>query len=247
MAKELPYFQFEPAEYLTKDISFCSLEAQGLFINICSYYWQRECKLTTEQLLRRLNHPKELEELIGEKVISVIESVIKVSFLDDQYKNATKKSNTNSINGSKGGRPKKIKPELNPIKSETKPKLNPIKSESKGIREDKRIEEEKRVDNTFKEKKEKFIVWFNQEKKVKTGRKGTIRVMSKTDDNNLKQLFKGYKLADFQIALDNMFKSSWAVENGMCNITHLVRVDNFNKYLGQGVKQSVKPVENLYD
>ena len=28
MAKELPYFKFEPAEYLTKDISFCSLSAQ---------------------------------------------------------------------------------------------------------------------------------------------------------------------------------------------------------------------------
>ena len=26
MAKELPYFQFEPAEYLTKDISFCSFK-----------------------------------------------------------------------------------------------------------------------------------------------------------------------------------------------------------------------------
>ena len=37
MAKELPYFQFEPAEYLTKDISFCSLSAQGLFINICCF------------------------------------------------------------------------------------------------------------------------------------------------------------------------------------------------------------------
>jgi hypothetical protein len=40
MAKELPYFKFEPAEYLTKDVS-CSLAAQGLFINLCSYYWQR--------------------------------------------------------------------------------------------------------------------------------------------------------------------------------------------------------------
>jgi hypothetical protein len=42
MAKELPYFKFEPAEYLTKDV-FCSLAAQGLFINLCSYYWQRSC------------------------------------------------------------------------------------------------------------------------------------------------------------------------------------------------------------
>ena len=58
MAKELPYFQFEPAEYLTKDISFCSLSAQGLFINICSFYWQRQCKLTKEQFLKELENLK---------------------------------------------------------------------------------------------------------------------------------------------------------------------------------------------
>lgn len=43
MAKELPYFQFEPAQYLTGTVQLCSLPAQGLFINIQSIYWQREC------------------------------------------------------------------------------------------------------------------------------------------------------------------------------------------------------------
>ena len=79
MAKELPYFKFEPAEYLTKDISFCSLAAQGLFINICSYYWQRGCELTKEQLLRRLNYEKELNELISEGVIDLVDNNIKIS------------------------------------------------------------------------------------------------------------------------------------------------------------------------
>lgn len=155
MAKELPYFQFEPAEYLTKDVSFCSLSAQGLFINICAYYWQRECKLTKDQLLRRLNHPKELDELICEKVISVKGNDISVSFLDNQYKKATKQSNTNSVNGSKGGRPKKT----NPIESEIKPTLNPIKTQTKGIREDKRREEEIREEE--EESKPKKFVFLN--------------------------------------------------------------------------------------
>ena len=136
MAKELPYFKFEPAEYLTKDISFCSLSAQGLFINICSYYWQRNCKLTKEQLLKRLNHEIELNELIQEGVIDLIENNIFIKFLDNQLNEVEIKSKTNSINGGKGGRPKK-----NPIESEIKPKENPIESETisetKGIREDK--------------------------------------------------------------------------------------------------------------
>lgn len=151
MAKELPYFKFEPAEYLTKDISFCSLSAQGLFINICSYYWQRNCELTKEQLLRRLNHETELNELIKEGVIDLVENNITIKFLDNQLNEVENKSKTNSANGSKGGRPKK-----NPTESETKPNLNPTESESisesKGIREDKIIEDEikeKKIVNKF--------------------------------------------------------------------------------------------------
>lgn len=140
MAKELPYFQFEPAEYLTKDISFCSLSAQGLFVNICSYYWQRNCKLTKDQFLRRLNHPKEFQELIDEGVIDCVNGVISIKFLDEQKTNATKTSKKNSLNGAKGGRPKKQ------IETQIKPKLNPIESQSKGIREEKRIEDNIKID-----------------------------------------------------------------------------------------------------
>jgi hypothetical protein len=141
MAKELPYFKFEPAEYLTKDISFCSLSAQGLFINICSYYWQRNCKLTKEQLLKRLNHETELNELISEGVIDLIENNIFIKFLDNQLNEVEIKSKTNFINGSKGGRPKK-----NQTETETKPKQNPNETET--ISERKRIREDKiKLDN----------------------------------------------------------------------------------------------------
>lgn len=137
MAKELPFFKFEPAEYLTKDISFCSLSAQGLFINLCSYYWQRNCELTKDQLLKRLNHEKELNELISEGVIDLIENKIKIKFLDKQLNDVEAISNKNSVNGSKGGRPKK-----NPTESQNKAKINPTESQTKGIREDKIILDE---------------------------------------------------------------------------------------------------------
>lgn len=150
MAKELPYFKFEPAEYLTKDISFCSLSAQGLFINICSYYWQRDCKLTKDQLLRRLNYESELNELIEEGVVDLHENNIFIKFLDKQLTEVELKSKINSFNGGKGGRPKK-----NPIESETKANQNPNEtqtiSETKGIREDKirldKIREDKIIEN----------------------------------------------------------------------------------------------------
>ena len=147
MAKELPYFKFEPAEYLTKDVSFCSLSAQGLFINLCAYYWQRECNLTKTQFLRRLNNPNELNELIEEGVIDLDNNIIIIKFLDAQHEIATKSSKTNSINGSKGGRPRKI----NPIKTENKPNALIPLSQTKGIREDK-IKEDK-ITSTY----EKFV------------------------------------------------------------------------------------------
>ena len=139
MAKELPYFQFEPAEYISGNISFCSISAQGLFINICSYYWQRNCLLTKEQVLRRLNLVDEFDELLDEKVIYLdFDNYIKIKFLDDQKNEIIEKSNKNKVNGSKGGRPKK---------TQTKANVNPIESETKGIREDDIIKEDIKVNN----------------------------------------------------------------------------------------------------
>lgn len=142
MAKELPYFQFEPAEYLTKDVSFCSLSAQGLFINICSFYWQRQCELSKDQFLRRFNYETEFNELIKEGVIDVVDGIIKVKFLDLQYIKATDFSKEQSRKGSLGGRPKK------PNESQTKAELKPNESRIKAIREDKRREEDI-INNSF--------------------------------------------------------------------------------------------------
>lgn len=149
MAKELPYFKFEPAEYLTKNISFCSLSAQGLFVNICSYYWQRNCKLTTEQVLKRLNYKTELDELISEGIIDLQDDFIVIKFLDNQLVEVEKTSKQNAINGAKGGRPKKQ------TESENKPTALIPLSETKGIREDK-IKEDKIKVNNIEERKLKF-------------------------------------------------------------------------------------------
>ena len=155
MAKELPYFKFEPAEYLTKDISFCSLGAQGLFINICAYYWQRNCKLTKDQLLKRLNHNKEFDELIDEGVIDLKENgqTIVIKFLDMQLLDVAKTSSQNSVNGAKGGRPKKAK--VNPNESEKKPTALIPLSETKAIREEK-IKEDKITNISFIDKMDLF-------------------------------------------------------------------------------------------
>lgn len=151
MAKELPYFKFEPAEYLTKDISFCTLEAQGLFINICAFYWQRLCSLSRVQILRRFPYENALNELIEEGVIDLHDEEIRIKFLDQQLDDAIAKSEVNSRNGAKGGRPRKAKE--NQTESEKKPNALNSKSETKGKRREEKRKDEKRGDKKSKDER----------------------------------------------------------------------------------------------
>ena len=223
MAKELPYFQFEPAEYLTKDISFCTLSAQGLFINLCSYYWQRECKLTKEQFLRRLNNPKEFQELVDEGVIDLEQNVIVIKFLDDQYINATKQRKTNSINGSKGGRPK-IE---NPKETQTKAKENPNESQTKGIREDKI-----REDIIYSEKD--FLIDWAKIRKHYMKQETNIKKLIYFDRLNFNEAVKDYTATQIKDALICLFKQ----ENKNIKAMYLQPshfLDNVGKYVNGAV------------
>jgi hypothetical protein len=103
MAKNFPYFKFTVADWLTGDIVFESFEAQGLFINICAIYWQRDGKLSIDDVKRRYKNPPELTALV-DRFIHVKDGIITIQFLDEQFTDASQKSIINSKNGAKGGR-----------------------------------------------------------------------------------------------------------------------------------------------
>ena len=63
MAKDLPYFKFFCSEWNDGDITLEDYETQGLFINICSYYWSNECDITFTKLKKKF---KGYENLIDE-------------------------------------------------------------------------------------------------------------------------------------------------------------------------------------
>lgn len=85
-SKEIFYFKFYPQHYLTGNITICSLEAQGLFVNICCHYWQRKCSLTTKQLQARYGHQQDLiNELVENEVIKVVDEGVRIEFLNEQY------------------------------------------------------------------------------------------------------------------------------------------------------------------
>lgn len=103
---KLPWFQFEPSKYEAGNIQFCCLQAQGLYINILSYYWQKECELSKRDLVRKfIRHPdceKLIEELITEGAIKTIGEKVEISFLDDQWESISARKKAWSKAGKMG-------------------------------------------------------------------------------------------------------------------------------------------------
>ncbi|MEY2868908.1 MAG: Cellulophaga phage phi19:1 [Bacteroidota bacterium] len=108
MAKNFPYFKFTATEWLTGDIVYESLELQGLFINVCALYWQRDGKLTIEDLIRRYKNESLIKELI-DRYIWNMQGNILIKFLDEQLIEANHISKVNSENGKKGAEAKRNK------------------------------------------------------------------------------------------------------------------------------------------
>ena len=108
MAKNFPYFKFTATEWLTGDIVYESLELQGLFINVCALYWQRDGKLTIEDLIRRYKNKSLINELIDRYIWNEQGNIL-IKFLDEQLIEANHISKVNSENGKKGAEAKRNK------------------------------------------------------------------------------------------------------------------------------------------
>jgi len=102
MAKELPYFKFQPSEWVTGDITLCSMEAQGLFINLCCFYWIKDCSISLANAQQRFsNHVTSLEELLSKEIFKVnSDNKIIIEFLDEQMQKFSDISAKRSKSGS---------------------------------------------------------------------------------------------------------------------------------------------------
>ena len=94
MAKELPYFKFEPSEWQNGNIQMCSIESQIVFINLCCSYWQRLGELPYAFALQKhcngINNA--LLELCEHDVIESLDGNISIEFLNEQLKERFEKS-----------------------------------------------------------------------------------------------------------------------------------------------------------
>jgi len=110
MSKDLIYFRFNPDEWFNGDISLEDETTQGLFINICGYYWKKDCKLTSEQIQKRFIKNKArlkrgLNNLINNGIIKTNgNEYIIIEFLDEQYNALSDFKNKLSEAGRRGGK-----------------------------------------------------------------------------------------------------------------------------------------------
>lgn len=105
MAKELPYFRFYPSEYLTGDITLCDEAIQGLFIQVCCYYWMKDCSISLANAKQRFSNCLSLlEQLLKQNILKVdSKGNIIIEFLDEQMNEFIDVSGKRAIAGRKGG------------------------------------------------------------------------------------------------------------------------------------------------
>lgn len=139
MAKELPYFKFEPSEWENGNIQICSMESKGLFIDVCSMYWSRLGELPEKLVIQKLcnSNANALQELCAEEILHINDGQIIIDFLDEQL---------NEFNETSEKRRKAANERWKNASAKQ------VQSKSNAIREEKIREEKKKVNKT----KEKF-------------------------------------------------------------------------------------------
>ena len=139
MAKELPYFKFEPNQWENGNIQMLSREDKGLFIDLCSMYWSRLGDVPKKLAIQKLcaGNATALNPLIEESIIEILDDNIFIKYLSEQlneFEDTSKQNSKNAKEGWEKRRKQKAESERNATA------LNP-QCESDAIREDKIIED----------------------------------------------------------------------------------------------------------
>lgn len=129
MAKELPYFKFEPNQWENGNIQFFDRELKGLFIDLCSMYWSRLGELDYALALQKLcnGNADDFDLLMQRDIFLVEDEKIVIEFLDEQLDEFQKTSIVRSKAAHKRW-----------DKSKSKAKAMQLHSKSNAIREEKR-------------------------------------------------------------------------------------------------------------
>tara|TARA_R110002020_G_scaffold8028_3_gene33069 strand:+ start:1186 stop:2169 length:984 start_codon:yes stop_codon:yes gene_type:complete len=219
MAKELPYFKFYVSEWSDGDITLEDMEVQGLFINLCAYYWSNECELSYAKTLKKFRSVdvKHFDTLIENEIIKEVDGFIIISFLDEQRKERGGLCSQNSINAKNGWKKRKAEAERKRTQSESyatalKPQSE-TDTESMQYREEEKREEEKREEQRKKESVfEKFWDVYGK----KQDRKKCLSKFLKLKESELEAIRKHLPLYLKSVTDKQYLKNPLTYLNGEC-------------------------------
>jgi len=207
MAKDLPYFKFFCSEWSDGDITLESYEAQGLFINICAYYWSNECVIELSKLKKKFKGFEAIiDEMISSKILKTKGLYVSISFLDEQKIERELKSRQNSENITKYWERKRT---LNENDTNV---LNPNnESDSIKRREEERREEENNKPMVFSFFNSLIGLGANKELvndwlKVRKNKRAT------NTETAFKRFIKQYELSGYSLndVLEKCIEKSWS-------------------------------------
>tara|TARA_R110000796_G_scaffold50954_3_gene120338 strand:+ start:1297 stop:2076 length:780 start_codon:yes stop_codon:yes gene_type:complete len=237
MAKDLPYFKFFCSEWNDGDITLENYELQGLFINICSYYWSNECELTLQKLEKKFKNVEKIQELIKSDLIKVYDDLISINFLDEQRDERLEQSKIKSKGGKASAEKRrlaKLQQESNTIPTEKQHVLKSCSTEIQLLREEEKRKEKiiviEELPQTNILTEELFLKrWCDARTyydKLPTNIK-KLTTFEKIDFNELRQ---DYNLKEFEQAMQGMFQQKTFPKTRL-RPTHFLKREHFETYL----------------
>lgn len=224
MAKELPYFKFEPNQWENGNIQILSREDKGLFVDLCSMYWSRLGDVPFKLAVQKLcgGNATAFNSLCDEKIIEVIEGNIFIKFLSEQlneFEDLSKKNSKNAKERWEKHRKQKEKSDRNATASKSQ-------CESDAIREEK-IREKNNTSLDLKIDWEKLLNQFN-----KITGKNTKVINQQVKNKILARLKEGYSKQDLLNAIENCFNDPYHKETNHKYLTleFISRTDKMEKY-----------------
>jgi len=142
MANELPYFRFIVSAWQNGKIILEDYSTQGVFINVCGYYWIQDCSITMGMLEKRFRDAKsEISALVLAEIIKHDKKTdfIEIDFLNEQFDKLSQSRKNRQNAGREGGYAKAKK--QNPSIATTLPEQNDSNALDIRINKDKDKEE----------------------------------------------------------------------------------------------------------
>lgn len=229
MAKELPYFKFEPNAWENGNIQMLSREDKGLFIDICSMYWSRLGELPEKLVIQKLcgGNANALNLLCEENIIELIEDNIYIKFLTIQLSEFENKSGQNSKNAKDGWEKRRKQ------KEESKRNANALntQSETDAIREEEIKEDKKKEEDLPPLAKPKSFKQFSKEDFYESIKPFVEKYSNKT----CKAFFKYWNEPDPKGKMRFQLEKTWSISH---------RLSTWKERESKFGTEPVKPINN---